>query len=102
MSARSVYYWIDTYARDHDPSVLRDGDRAGRPSLWATWHQQLLRSLLGRSPQQLGYFAVDWTVNRHLVFTGVTGVNVPGKAARQFTGGSKVWSTFMLYMGVKF
>jgi hypothetical protein len=46
--------------------------------------------------------AVDWTVNRHLVFTGVTGINVPGTAARQFTGGSKVWSTFMLYMGIRF
>jgi hypothetical protein len=36
-----------------------------------------------------------------LVFTGVYGFNVPGKAARQFTGGAKVWSSFMLYMGVR-
>jgi Alginate export len=46
--------------------------------------------------------AVDWTVNKHLVFTGVYGFNVPGKAARQFTGGSKVWNSFMLYMGIRF
>jgi Alginate export len=46
-------------------------------------------------------FAVDWAVNKHLVFTGLYGFNVPGKAARQFTGDSKVWSTFMLYMGVR-
>jgi hypothetical protein len=39
-------------------------------------------------------------VNKHLVFTGMYGFNVPGAAGRQFTGGSKVWSTFMLYMGV--
>jgi Alginate export len=46
-------------------------------------------------------FAVDWEVNKHLLFTGVYGFNVPGKAARQFTGGSKVWNSFMLYMGVR-
>jgi Alginate export len=46
--------------------------------------------------------AADWAVNKHLVFTGVYGFNVPGQAARQFTGGSKVWSSFMLYMGARF
>ena len=46
-------------------------------------------------------FAADWEVNKHLLFTGVYGFNVPGQAARQFTGGSKVWSSFMLYMGVR-
>jgi Alginate export len=45
--------------------------------------------------------AADWMVNKHLVFTGVYGFNVPGQAARQFTGGSKVWNSFMLYMGVR-
>ena len=46
-------------------------------------------------------FAVDWAANKHLVFTGLYGFNVPGEAARQFTGGNKVWSSFMLYMGVR-
>jgi hypothetical protein len=47
-------------------------------------------------------FTADWEVNKHLLFTGVYGFNVPGKAARQFTGGSKVWSSFMLYTGLRF
>jgi len=36
-------------------------------------------------------------VNKHLVFTGFYGFNV----ARQFTGGNKVGSTFVLYMGAR-
>ena len=47
-------------------------------------------------------FAADWEVNKHLLFTAVYGFNVPGQAARQFTGGSKVWSSFMLYTGMRF
>jgi hypothetical protein len=47
-------------------------------------------------------FAADWEVNKHLLFTGVYGFNVPGKAARAFTGGSKVWNSFMLYTGLRF
>jgi hypothetical protein len=41
-------------------------------------------------------FTADWIANKHLVFTEVYGFNVPGKAARAFTGGSKVWSSFIL------
>jgi hypothetical protein len=47
-------------------------------------------------------FAVDWEVNKHVLLTGVYGFNVPGKAARAFTGGSKVWNHFMLYTGLRF
>jgi hypothetical protein len=47
-------------------------------------------------------FAADWEVNKHVLLTAVYGFNVPGKAARQFTGGSKVWSSFMLYTGLRF
>jgi Alginate export len=47
-------------------------------------------------------FAVDWEVNKHVLITGVYGFNVPGKAARAFTGGSKVWNSFMLYTGLRF
>ena len=45
--------------------------------------------------------AVDWEANKHLVFTGLFGLNVPGTAAQQFTGSNEVWFTFMLYMGVR-
>jgi transposase len=62
VTPRSVYYWIATYAQDHDPSALREGGRSGRPSLWAPQAKDLLDELLGQSPQDLGYAAVEWTV----------------------------------------
>jgi transposase len=62
VTPRSVYYWIATYAQDHDPTALRDDDRSGRPSLWTPEAKDLLGELLRQSPQDLGYAAVEWTV----------------------------------------
>lgn len=62
VTPRSIYYWLDAYAEAHDPGALADGARGGRPSLWEQEHRDLLRELLGQSPQELGYAAVDWTV----------------------------------------
>jgi transposase len=63
VTPRAVYYWVGSYSRDHDPQALRDRDRLGRPALLAEGGRGLLRRLLlGRSPQDLGYFATEWTV----------------------------------------
>ena len=62
VTRQSVYNWIDAYAATRDPATLQDGDRCGRPSRWTDHLQGLLRSLLPQCPQDLGYFAVDWTV----------------------------------------
>jgi transposase len=62
VTPRGVYYWVDAYAQDHDPTALRDNPRPGRPRLWPGGHRDPLRELLGQSPQDLGYAAVDWTV----------------------------------------
>jgi transposase len=62
VTPRSIYYWIDSYTRAHDPQALADDARGGRPSLWEHKHRVLLRTLLGQSPQRWGYPAVDWTV----------------------------------------
>jgi transposase len=62
VTRRSVYYWIDAYAEKYDPAVLHEGSRSGRPSLWTQPEQAFLGVLLGQSPQDLGYAAVDWTV----------------------------------------
>jgi transposase len=62
VTPRSVYNWLDAYARDRDPAALRDGRRPGRPSSWSGGGRRLLRDLLGQSPQRLGYHAADWTV----------------------------------------
>jgi transposase len=50
-------------ARDHLPGSLRDAGRSGRPAVLEEADRNLIRELLGsRSPQDLGYFASQWTV----------------------------------------
>jgi transposase len=69
VTPRAVYHWVGDYARDHDPDALRDRPRPGRPSVLSDPDRSLLRELLARSPQDLGYAAVEWTVpllRRHL------------------------------------
>jgi transposase len=70
---RTLYYWIEAYLRDHDPAALADGERSGRPRLWANRLDRRLRAALVQSPQDLGYAAVDWTVpllREHLAVHG--------------------------------
>jgi transposase len=62
VSRQSVYNWAGAYALARDPAALADADRPGRPPLLAGGADDLLRRLLGRSPQGLGYPATTWTV----------------------------------------
>lgn len=62
VTRQSVHNWIASYARAHDPHALQDEPREGRPSVWSEDQQARLRGLLDRSPNEFGYFAVDWTV----------------------------------------
>jgi transposase len=62
VTRRSVYNWIDAYVQDHDPAALCDDERSGRPSCWTKKLRQRLQTLLGQTPDQLGYLAVNWTV----------------------------------------
>lgn len=63
VTPRAIYYWIASYAHDHDPQALRDRDRPGRPALLTEGDRGRLREpLLGQSPQEVGYFATEWTV----------------------------------------
>ena len=62
VTRQSVYAWINAYSQTHDPATLLEGQRSGRPSLWTEDSREWLRSLLGQSPEQLGYFAVNWTL----------------------------------------
>ena len=63
VTPRAIYYWLGSYACGHDPEALRDRDRAGRPALLTAGDRDLLRGLLlSGSPQDLGYFAAEWTV----------------------------------------
>ena len=62
VTRQSVHNWVNAYAQAHDPGTLADEDRPGRPSLWTEDLRVLLQALLEQSPDQLGYFAVNWTV----------------------------------------
>jgi len=62
VTPRAVYRWVATYGRDHAPGALADRDRPGRPRLVTPSDRGLLRELLARSPQEVGYFAAQWTV----------------------------------------
>jgi transposase len=62
VARQSVHNWAAAFVRDPDPAVLRDADRSGRPPLLAERTGGLLPSLMGRSPQDLGYPHTDWTV----------------------------------------
>jgi transposase len=62
VTRQSVYNWIEAYTAAWDPDALVDADRSGRPSCWTEDLRGLLRSLFAQAPDQLGYFAVNWTV----------------------------------------
>jgi transposase len=62
VSRESIYNWLDAYGASHDPGELWDGERSGRPSLWTDETEAALRVLLGQAPDDLGYYAVNWTV----------------------------------------
>jgi len=69
VTPRAVYHWLAAYADDHRPDALAEGDRSGRPTLLDQPKRELLRDLLAKNPQELGYPATTWTVpllQRHL------------------------------------
>jgi transposase len=62
VSRPSIYRWLERYRESSDPESLGDEERAGRPPAWTEECSEWLQSLLNRSPAELGYFAVNWTV----------------------------------------
>src|SRR3954471_2805707 len=62
VTRQSVHNWAATYTQGLDPTALEDDERAGRPRLLCEDDEALLRSLLDRSPQDLGHQATSWTV----------------------------------------
>jgi transposase len=62
VTPRSIYSWLEAYARGGDLNALRDAPRSGRPRVWSPQQERVLLALLQTSPDQLGYFAVNWTV----------------------------------------
>src|SRR3954468_3508198 len=62
VTRQSVHNWAAAFVHDPDPSTLWDEGRSGRPALLAEQTDALLPSLMGQSPQDLGYLHTDWTV----------------------------------------
>jgi transposase len=62
VTRQSVHNWVTAFARDPDPSTLADGRRSGRPPEVIDRTESALRSLMPRSPRDLGYPDADWTV----------------------------------------
>lgn len=62
VTRQSVHNWIAAYTEEPDPDSLVDEPRSGRPSLWTEQTRSAFQTLLGQRPDQLGYFAVNWTV----------------------------------------
>lgn len=62
VSRPSIYRWVGRYRESSDPASLGDEERTGRPPTWTEECSEWLESLLNRSPAELGYFAVNWTV----------------------------------------
>lgn len=62
VTRQSIHNWIDHYSRTYDPQSLVDTVRSGRPTVWRRPLQRLLRSLMGTSPDEWGYWASRWTV----------------------------------------
>jgi transposase len=62
VSRQSIYNWVETYQDSYDPKVLSDSPHPGRPSVWTCELQTLLDNLMQTQPDQLGYYAVNWTV----------------------------------------
>lgn len=62
VTRQSVHNWIAAYAEDPHPESLVDEARSGRPSLWTEEVRAMFQALLEQRPDQLGFFAVNWTV----------------------------------------
>jgi transposase len=61
VTRQSVHNWAGLYTCDFDPSGLGDRDRSGRPPILTVEADKFLRSLLVRSPQELGHPDTSWT-----------------------------------------
>lgn len=61
VTRQSVHNWAGLYTCDFDPWDLDDRVRTGRPPLLASGADEFLRSLLVRSPQEVGHPDTSWT-----------------------------------------
>lgn len=62
VTRQTVYNWVEAYTEICDPSALEDNRGRGSYRLLDEDAEHVLEALLARSPQELGYPHVSWTV----------------------------------------
>jgi transposase len=62
VSRQTVYNWLEAYTDTCDPTALEDHRGCGHYLLLDEDAEHLVEALLTRSPQELGYPHVSWTV----------------------------------------
>jgi transposase len=62
VTRQTVYNWVEAYTENGDPSALEDNRGRGCYRLLDEDAEHALEALLARSPQELGYPHVSWTV----------------------------------------
>jgi transposase len=62
VSRQTVYNWLEAYTEAGSPTALEDHRGRGHYLLLDEDAEHLLEALLARSPQELGYPHVSWTV----------------------------------------
>lgn len=62
VTRQSVHNWVGDYLTSGDPECLLDAERTGRPSVWTSSVQKALEKAMKKLPDQLGYWAMNWTI----------------------------------------
>jgi transposase len=62
VSRQAVYNWLEAYTGTRDPTALEDHRGRGHYLVLDEDAEHLVEALLARSPQELGYPHVSWTV----------------------------------------
>jgi transposase len=62
VTRQTVYNWVEAYTETYDPSALEDNRGRGSYRSLDEDAEHVLEALLARSPQELGYPHVSWTV----------------------------------------
>jgi transposase len=62
ISRQSIHHWLLAYGNNGCFDGLEDRSRSGRPSFWDQLPGEGVVELLSQSPEDLGYFAMNWTV----------------------------------------
>jgi transposase len=61
-SVQVIYHWVNRYLSQHQPLVLFDALRSGRPTVAELLTETIMLEILEENPLHLGYRTTVWTV----------------------------------------